>query len=280
MGIHQSSKQSDDMGTTSVGHRADYGPSGGVRPSVHDIPSAPAPHTSSSAPWPAIREAAQAWWFPLVVGLVLVLLLARFDRAVDQINLSSVLRGDIRRELEALQQFGQGSVSILVGLVILLLDPSKRRWLLGWAVTAGVLMVTVTGLKMTLGRARPRLTDPYDPLLFMGPLGKYPWSGRKGGGPELLSPLEFWKKGVSDLWSMPSSHTAFAFLAAWVLTSMYPRMAPVAWGLAVTVGVCRLVFDAHYLTDVIAGACVAVAVCRLVMPRFAAGPRSAYLPPA
>ncbi len=276
MGIHQSSEQPDGMGGSSGGHRADYGLPGERQQPAADIPVSP----TGSAPLQGLRGVMAGWWFPLAVGFVLVLLLARFDQAVDQIKLSKVLRGDVRRELEALQQFGQGTVSVLIGLVVLLLDPARRRWLLCWAVTAGVLMLTVTGLKMIVGRARPRLTDPYDPLLFLGPLGKYPWSGGKGGQPELLSPLEFWKKGVSDLWSMPSSHTAFAFLAAWVLSRMYPKLAPVVWGLAVTVGVCRLVFDAHYLTDVIAGACIAIAACRLIMPRFATGPRSAYLPPA
>lgn len=232
-------------------HEGDYGRSQGE--------SNPTPETFFSS-------VLAAWWFPLAIGLVLVLLLARFDGAVDQIKVSGVLRGDLRRELEAVQQFGQGTFSVLIGLVIFLLDPARRRWLLGWAVSAAVLGVVVTGMKMLIGRVRPRMIDPYDPLLFLGPFGKYPWT-TKAGTIELLSPLQIGKSGVSDLWSMPSSHTAFAVLSAAILARMYPKIAPVVWGLAATVGVCRLIFDAHYLTDVIAGACVAVAVMRLVLPR-------------
>jgi len=222
---------------------------------------------SNPTPQTFLRSLLAAWGFPLALGLLLVLLLARFDGAVDQIKVSGLLRGDVRRELGAVQQFGQGTFSVLIGLVIFLLDPARRRWLLGWAISALVLGIVVTGMKMLIGRVRPRLTDPYDPLLFLGPLGKYPWT-TKSGTIELLSPLQIGKSGVSDLWSMPSSHTAFAVLCAAILARMYPKIAPVAWGLAITVGICRLIFDAHYLTDVIVGACVAVAVMRLVLPRF------------
>ena len=246
MGVSDSSKI-----TAVRRHGVDYGHSQGE--------SNPTPETF-------LRSVLAAWWFPLAVGLVLVVLLARFDGAVDQIKVSGVLRGDLRRELEAVQQFGQGTFSVLIGLVIFLLDPARRRWLLGWAVSAAVLGITVTGMKMLIGRVRPRLVDPYDPLLFLGPLGKYPWT-TKTGTIEMLSPLQIGKNGVSDLWSMPSSHTAFAVLCAAILARMYPKIAPVVWGLAGTVGICRLIFDAHYLTDVVAGACVAVAVTRLILPR-------------
>ncbi len=221
---------------------------------------------SNQTPQTFLRSLLATWWFPLALGLVLVLLLARFDGALDQIKVSGILRGDVRRELEAVQQFGQGTFSVLIGLIIFLLDPARRRWLMAWAVSALVLGIVVTGMKMLIGRVRPRLVDPYDPLLFLGPLGKYPWTN-KSGTIELLSPLQIGKSGVSDLWSMPSSHTAFAVLCAAILARMYPKIAPVVWGLAITVGLCRLIFDAHYLTDVLAGACVAVAVMRLVLPR-------------
>jgi len=213
----------------------------------------------------------RSWWLPLAVALAAAVLLSRFDGAIDQFKWSAWMRGDVRRELEALQQFGQGTFSVLIGLVILLLDPAKRRWLLAWALTAAILGPIVTGLKMILGRARPRLTEPYDPLLFLGPFGRYPWTNRQGSI-EMLGPMEFWKRGVSDLWSMPSSHTAFAVLAAYILAHAYPRIRWVMWPLAAVVGLCRLVFDAHYLTDVIVGACVALTVCRLVVPKVVAHP--------
>jgi membrane-associated phospholipid phosphatase len=75
---------------------------------------------------------------------------------------------------------------------------------------------------------------------------------------------EFWARDVSELWSMPSSHTALAVVAAVCLWKLYPRLWPVVFGLAGLVGLCRVLFRAHYPSDVLIGAGIALAVTDLV----------------
>ena len=203
------------------------------------------------------------WLYPLGIGFVAVLAIMPLDRWIDASLHTKSLGGDVRRELQALQQFGQGTISVLIGITIFLLDPKNRVRLVDWVVSAAVLGVVATGLKMFIGRARPRLRDPFDPDLFLGPFGKYPLGG-KAGEINIVHSWELWQPKISDLWSMPSSHTVFAVLCAFVLSKLYPKIAPVVIFLAVLVGFCRVLFDSHYASDVAAGAAVGYAVTAVV----------------
>ena len=58
----------------------------------------------------------------------------------------------------------------------------------------------------------------------------------------------------TDLWSMPSSHTFFAALFSAFLASLYPRLRWLMVALTVLVAIGRVVFAAHWPTDVIVGA--------------------------
>ena len=68
----------------------------------------------------------------------------------------------------------------------------------------------------------------------------------------------------------PSSHAVVAFGAAAMLTYMFPRGKWVWYAAAVGCAVSRLLAHAHYLSDVVAGACVGIGAAA-VLWRYGAG---------
>lgn len=58
----------------------------------------------------------------------------------------------------------------------------------------------------------------------------------------------------SDRYSLPSGHTAAAFLLATILAAGFPLWAPLLFGWAALVGASRLLLGVHYLSDLVAGA--------------------------
>lgn len=164
-----------------------------------------------------------------------------------------MLGGDVRRELESLQQYGQGAVTLLVAWAIWLLDHRRRRRLLDWVVAALLAAAVAFPLKMLIGRPRPRFDDPRH---FLGPFGAYPLGEDVG----VRHAWEFWAGISSDLWSMPSSHTVFAVVMSVVLGVWYPRLRPLVVVMALLVAVSRVLFGAHYVSDVCVGAAVGLLV--------------------
>ncbi len=211
------------------------------------------------------------WAVPLAWGAVGLALLLPLDGAVTRAAVAlnepgSSLRigGDVRRELEALQQYGQLAVSLLVAWAIWLADPARRRRLLDWAVAYLLTAAAVFPMKMLVGRVRPgRLGALNDPWEFLGPFGAYPLGPVRG----VHHAWELWAPISSDLWSMPSSHTAYAAVMSVVLATLYPRLRPLAIGLLVVVGACRVLFVGHYASDVAVGAAIGAAAGRVAMTR-------------
>jgi membrane-associated phospholipid phosphatase len=160
-------------------------------------------------------------------------------------------RGDLRRELEALQQFGQFAMSMVVVAAVWLLDRPRARRLLDWLAGAVVCLVTINLLKALVGRPRPSLGDPY---FATGPAGLYPVPVPSGFRME--SP---WTSGY-DLASFPSRHACFAALAAVFLCRMAPTLRPLALMLAMMVASARVVMGAHYPSDVLVGAAIGYAI--------------------
>jgi len=74
----------------------------------------------------------------------------------------------------------------------------------------------------------------------------------------------------SDYASLPSGHTAAAFSALVALGALFPRARAALWIYAVTIGLSRVVIEAHYPSDVIVGAVVGAFGAVLVREWFAA----------
>lgn len=204
------------------------------------------------------HPARRHWAWPLTLALAAVLVWP-FDDALSKAARSLNLSGDLRREFEAIQQFGQGASTILLALTIVLLDRKRARFLLDWAAAALLTALTTNLLKAFAGRPRPNLDDPFH---FVGPAGLYPVPDDAGSW-RLVSP---WTSGY-DLASMPSRHAAFAAIACVYLSFHYPKVRPLVVALATAVCTARVVFGAHYPADVFAGAAVGGLITALACRR-------------
>lgn len=197
------------------------------------------------------------WW----LGLGLLALLAMpFDRSLFALIGRIPLGGDIRRELMMLQQYGQGSLSVIAVIVILRLDRQCVPQLLDWAAAAVLVWVVGLGLKMLFGRPRPVLNDPFG---FLGVGGTHDFGDPVG----VVHAWAFWEQAASELWSMPSSHTAFAAVMSVVLASMYPRLSKLCLFMVCVVGFTRVWTGAHYPSDVLMGAALGGGLTALALRR-------------
>lgn len=202
----------------------------------------------------------------LSLGLIALGLIAvPLDGAVRDFFWTHRVGGDVRRELEFLQQFGAISSIVLASLMILLLDPADTR--LKWRRIADIAIAAALSglignlLKMFFGRPRPLFDDP---MHLLGPLGRYPVDDGSGGV-RLMSAWELGAKGVSDLWSMPSSHSMAAACLAFCLSTLYPKLRPLCVGLAVIVCSARVLLNAHYVSDVLIGASLGWLIASVAM---------------
>lgn len=215
---------------------------------------------------------------PLLIGIAGFLLLLPFDGPLSHAasGAAAALPGDLRRELHAWMQYGQGVSLALTAAAVWLLDPPRRRRLLDLLLAAGVAWVVSLSAKLLIGRPRPR-PEFEDPNTFLGPMGVYPVSsGRAEGGWKLVHAWDGFLGGRqgeaggggTDLWSMPSSHTLMAMVLSVFLATVYPALRWPAALLVLVVATGRVLFDAHWPTDVLVGACLGYAVGMLIIPRF------------
>ena len=185
----------------------------------------------------------------LALTAVLAAMLLPLDGPIAQFCRAHPLGGDLRRSLEALQQYGDLGTILVVSAVVFLLDRARRGRLLDLYLASGATFLACQVLKMLVGRPRPFLQDPWG---FTGPWRAVRFRPLADSAPAYA--WEFWRNGIAALWSMPSSHTAAAMALSLFLVHVYPRLRPLAASIVVVVGVGRVVTGAHYPTDLLIGA--------------------------
>jgi len=202
----------------------------------------------------------RAWAWPLAF-LFAAFLVFPFDGPIADAarSLRSNLGGDVRRELEATQQFGQFVSSLFLIWSFWLLAPARRRRVLDILAAVVIALIAVNILSLLFGRTRPDLQDP---AAFTGPFGLYPVP--KGDSFVMRSS---WSAGY-PLASMPSRHACFAAVAAVCFTSLFPVLRPLLCSLALIVAAARVILGAHYPADVFAGAAVGYLIASYAMSGF------------
>ncbi len=194
------------------------------------------------------------WAAPIFLAAVLVPLVLPWDpriRAATSAWLNPV-GGDVKREIEAWQQYGGIGSLVIVSLLILLLDRPRGRRIADLAAamsSAGLLTLLA---KVVIGRPRPKYNDPFT---FLWPGNQYPLV--RGGHPVMMSTLS--PGSSAELWSMPSSHTSAAAALTVFVSALYPRLRWLGVGMIGIVMIGRTMLGdppAHWPSDVIAGACI------------------------
>ncbi|MGP1347007.1 MAG: phosphatase PAP2 family protein [Phycisphaerales bacterium] len=168
--------------------------------------------------------------------------------------------GDVRREIEAMQQFGAVGSVVIAAAIIASLDPRRLRRFLDYALALGVVMAVGNAMKLLIGRGRPKLGDP---MLFLGPTGSYPVESAD-------QPIHAWElaaDGVATLHAMPSTHAASAAVLAIFLATLYPRLRWFAIAMVVLVSAARIILSAHWTSDVIVGATLGIAIATPIIQR-------------
>ncbi len=121
----------------------------------------------------------------------------------------------------------------------------------GWVWVLGTLLAYLLRVPRSFGAIRYLLPSVVGATWLV----EYPMKAyfrRRRPFVEIVRALVIGKKPGS--WSFPSGHTAASFASAWVLSTVWPRRAPVFLALASTVGLSRIYVGAHYPGDVASGA--------------------------
>jgi membrane-associated phospholipid phosphatase len=168
------------------------------------------------------------------------------------------LKGDIRRELAMLEQWGQWVCSVLVIAAVALIDRAGPRRALAIAIGCFLTVMATYLLKDLCGRTRPDV---------MGG-GNWVWGG----------PAKGFTEG-SKWGSFPSAHTTGAFALSVGLAWFYPRARALFMTLATITAVQRVLHSAHFVSDVVAGLGMSVLITRATFRARLAGRVIALMPP-
>jgi len=141
----------------------------------------------------------------------------------------------------ALKLPGYFLVTLLIAVVVGIFHRESWRMALPLVISGPLVGIGYTLLKWIVGRRRP--------VIALKPFTFHPFAHGIVGLVHAESGLSF-----------PSGHTALAFATAICMARAIPRWGPVFFVVAAAVGAERILENAHYLSDVVAGAGVGI-VC-------------------
>ena len=201
----------------------------------------------------------------IVVVLALCLSFAWLDEVICRRLTIEGMQGDFRKMFSLFELFGHGTGVVVTCLLVAYLDAdgkSKAQRL--FLVCLGTGLATIS-LKPFFVRMRPSV------YLEAFNAGHTATTGISLATPVNHSPALDHGFFHDAIHSFPSGHAAMAFAMAFCLAQFYPRGRWVFTGIAVMVGAQRIVGQAHYISDAVAGACVGVAmawaITRLTLKR-------------
>jgi len=173
------------------------------------------------------------------------------DLPLARLDLKTVLPSDLRRVLGWAELMAHGIGAAILGIVVFVLDPERRRQIPRLLTSAYLAGLMANGVKLVVARVRPRVFD------FQGDV----WSTFVGWLPWLYETRGGFEHGF-NIQSFPSGHTATAVGLGLGLARIYPRGRWLFLVFALLAALQRIEVGAHYLSDTLAAAalgCLAAA---------------------
>lgn len=164
--------------------------------------------------------------------------IAKMDLAFSLFCLQHRFCLPLSRLSKAVSHTGDGHLYAVFGLLAWWLDGDIGRWLLLVGIMAFAIELPIYWLAKNLFKRRR---------------------------PEEFSELVTSFITPSERYSLPSGHTAAAFLMATLLNVFYPELGVFAFIWASLIGAARIMLGVHFLTDVVLGSLLGIASAQLAL---------------
>ena len=212
----------------------------------------------------ASMESATLFWGLTFGFIAAACAIAPYDLVLSRSLSTDGVPGDLRRVLGLSEFFAHGFGVAMILIAIAVLVPSLRRAVPRVAACAFLPGLTANLVKLSVGRLRPgafttwSLEQVPEPSIWQSWLGPFPgWTSE-------------WSHGFGHaIQAFPSGHTATAVGLAVGLTWLFPHGRTLFIFMAVMASLQRIVFQAHWPSDVFAGAAIGWLFARGILCRTA-----------